>query len=186
MALTPKRQRFAQEYVVDLNATQAAIRAGFAASGAAVEGARLLRNPKVGAEISRLQAQRNERTQISADRVLAELARIAFSDMRRFVKWGANGIELVESEALNDDDARCVAEVSRSADGGSVKFKLHDKTAALERIGRHLGMFTEKMEHQLLLPEMTREERADRVAALLSIGRQRALAATNGTGDSNG
>ena len=186
MALTAKRQRVVEEYVVDLNATQAAIRAAFAASSAAVEGARLLRNAKVGAEISRLQAERSERTQISADRVLAELARIAFSDMRRFMKWGANGIELIESETLNDDDARCVAEVSRSADGGSVKFKLHDKTAALERIGRHLGMFTEKLEHQLRFPEMAPEERVDRIAVLLSMGRQRALAAAKGNCNSNG
>jgi hypothetical protein len=76
--------------------------------------------------------------------------------------------------------------VSRSADGGSVKFKLHDKPAALEKIGRHLGMFTDKLEHQLRFPEMTPEARVDRIAVLLSMGRQRALAAAKGDSNANG
>ena len=87
MALTPQRQRFVEEYLVDLNATQAAI---LPARPLKARGClEMLRNAKVGAEIGRLQAQRSERTQLSADRVVAELACIAFSDMRRFAKWGA-------------------------------------------------------------------------------------------------
>ncbi len=69
--LTPKQQRFVSEYLIDLNATQAAIRAGYAKSGASVEGTRLLANAKVAAAVAAAQAKRSERTEITQDYVLA-------------------------------------------------------------------------------------------------------------------
>lgn len=86
MALTPKQQRFVDEYLVDLNATQAAIRSGYSRRSAAEQGHDLLRKPQVAAAVQAGQAARAERTGITADRVLTELARIAFADHRQLVE----------------------------------------------------------------------------------------------------
>jgi phage terminase small subunit len=147
--LTDKQLRFVQEYLIDLNATQAAKRAGYSAKTAEQGGAQLLRNIKVAAAIKSAQGARAERTQITQDRVLKEYARIAFSNMKDFAEFGPEGVALKDLAAMDDDAARCVAEVSESTskDGGSVRFKLHDKKGALDSIARHLGMFTDKTEH---------------------------------------
>ena len=71
--MTPKQQRFVSEYLVDLNATQAAIRAGYAKSGASVEGVRLLSNAKVAAAVATAQAERSKRTEVTKDYVLATI-----------------------------------------------------------------------------------------------------------------
>lgn len=149
--LSPKQQRFVEEYLIDLNATQAYRRAGYSVkseAAAAVEGHKLLRNPKIAEAIQEGMDARSERTQVTADRVLQELARIGFSDPRKVMSWGPGGVVLKESTTLTDDEAAIVSEVSetRSETGGSVKVKLCDKLGALEKIGRHLGMFKDKVE----------------------------------------
>ena len=93
-SMTPRQHRFVEEYLVDLNATQAARRAGYSAKSAAGRGSRLLRNPAVAAAIEKAQDQRAARTQVSADRVVTELAKVAFGDPRRLFSWGPAGIEL--------------------------------------------------------------------------------------------
>jgi len=102
----------------------------------------------VQAAIGQALKARERRTEITQDRVLRELAKLAYSDMRAFASWGPDGVKLVESDRLSDDDAACVAEVSEATtkDGGSLKFKLHDKRGALELLGKHLGMFIERFE----------------------------------------
>lgn len=109
-----------------------------------------------------------KRTDITADRILTELAKIGFSDIRRAVKWQSsliteednpeggdvaviknivtNNVQLVASDDIDDDTAAAVAEISQNAQGG-LKIKLHDKRAALVDMGRHLGMFKDKIEH---------------------------------------
>lgn len=166
--LTAKQRAFVREYLIDLNATQAAIRAGYAASGAGVEGARLLKNAKIEAAIANAMKNRSERTEITADMVLKELAKIGFSDIRKAIKWHShlineednpdggdvaviktivtNQVELVASEDLDDETAAAIAEISQNTSGG-IKLKLHDKKSALVDIGKHLGMFTDKIEH---------------------------------------
>ena len=141
--MTPKQSRFVDEYLIDLNATQAAIRAGFSAKSAHVTASRLLSNAKIAAAVASAMTSRSKRTLIEADAVLAELARIGFSDMRKFATWGPSGVSLLNSAGLDEDSARCVAEVSEttSKDGGSIKFKLHDKPSALVSLGKHLGLF---------------------------------------------
>ena len=81
--------------------------------------------------------------------MLEELARIGFSDMRRFTTWGPDGVRMHASAALDEDSARCVAEVSQTinAQGGALKFKLHDKVSALTLVGKHLGMFVDRLDH---------------------------------------
>jgi phage terminase small subunit len=147
-SLNPKQEAFCQEYLKDLNATQAAIRAGYSADSARQIGSENLSKPAIEARLKQLMDERSERTRISADRVLNELAKLAFSDMRNFAKWGPGGVHPIEGETLSDEDAACVAEVSETTtkDGGSIRFKLHDKKAALELLGRHLKLFTDKQE----------------------------------------
>lgn len=165
--MTPKQQRFVEEYLIDLNATQAAIRAGYSAATAYSIGNENLSKPDISAAISAAQAQRADRTRITQDRVLKELARIGFSDMRKLLKWtgnqpvmdivaaedsgeieitAANFITLFDSDTLDDDTAACISEISQTKEG-AIKVKLYDKRAALVDIARHLGMFVTKVEH---------------------------------------
>ncbi|KEY87818.1 terminase small subunit [Pseudomonas capeferrum] len=158
MALTAKQQRFVDEYLIDLNATQAAIRAGYSKKTAQVQSARLLSNVMVSAAVAKGMESRSTRTGITQDMVLRELAKIGFSDIRKVVRWGEtmvrmvdgeeecaedmvpyHGLALVDSTEIDDDTAAAIAEVSQGRDG--LKVKLHDKKGALVDIGRHLGMF---------------------------------------------
>jgi phage terminase small subunit len=140
---TPRQCRFVEEYLVDLNATQAAKRAGYSARSAASRGSKLLRNPAVAAAIEKAQAKRAQRTRVSADRVVTELAKVAFGDPRRLFSWGPGGVELRESSELTEAEAALVSEVSetRTAAGGTRRVKLHCKMTALTALGKHLGLF---------------------------------------------
>lgn len=157
--LTKKQAEFVREYLVDLNATQAAIRAGYSRRTAVKIGSENLRKPDVAWAIEAAMAERAARTEITADRVLKELAKIGFSDIRNVVTWGeaiavkdietgevtiANGVALVAADQLDESVAATIAEVSQTKDG-TLKVKLHDKRAALVDIGRHLGMFNDKL-----------------------------------------
>lgn len=146
--LTPKQLLFVQEYLVDLNATQAAIRAGYSEKTAYSIGHENLRKPELSEAIELAFKARSKSTEITQEMVLAELGRVGFSNMTNYANWNEHGVTLMDSDKLSPDAARCVAEVSQTvtAEGGTVKFKLHDKVAALEKIGRHLGMFPTKVE----------------------------------------
>lgn len=143
MTITPKQRVFVAEYMKDMNATRAAIRAGYSRRSAHNQGQRMIKNDEVAAEIERLMAERIERTGIEADRVLEELGRLAFSDLREHVEWGPNRVVLKESEGLTDEAAAAVAEVAKtvSENGASYKIKLHDKLGALRDLAKHLGLF---------------------------------------------
>jgi phage terminase small subunit len=142
-ALRPRQRRFVQEYLIDCNAKQAAVRAGYSARHAAQRGYRLRRTPAVARAIAEAQAARAERTLVSADRVVTELAKVAFGDPRRLVSWGPEGIALRESSNLSEAEAALVSEIweSRTAAGGTRKVKLHGKVPALIALARHLGLF---------------------------------------------
>ena len=143
--LTEKQQRFVEEYLIDLNATQAAIRAGYSAKTADQQGSRMLANVKVQQAISVAMAERSKRTGINQDRVVLELARIAFVKMT----------DLVDShgrikDGASEDDLACIESVkykqSESETGSSVEreVKISPKLKALELLGKHLGI--EKVE----------------------------------------
>lgn len=154
MALNAKQQRFCEEYMIDLNATQAAIRAGYSVKTANEQGARLLANVSVSREIEKLQALQSRRTGITADRVLTELAKIAFVDPNRVIN-PSNGT--VRSDANADDRAAIQGvKVKRSSGENSDSFeaevKLYDKTKALELIGKHLGLFSDKVDLNVAQP----------------------------------
>lgn len=145
MALTPKQQRFVDEYLIDLNGAQAAIRCGYSEKTAKEQASRLLTDVNVAKAVAAAQQERSERTQVTADSVVRELALIGFENMGVYASWGPDGVRLVESSEV---DTRPVAEVreTHSKYGTSVSFKLHDKVAALEKLGKHLGIFTERSE----------------------------------------
>ena len=149
--LTPKQAEFVRQYLVDLNATQAAIRAGYSEKTAYSTGQRMLKNVEVQNAIAQAQVQRTKRTEITADRVVAELAKIAFADPRELMEWGPEGVKLKDSADLTEGQAASVAEVSETTtkDGGSLRLKKHDKVKALELLGRHLGMFTDKVKNEI-------------------------------------
>jgi phage terminase small subunit len=138
--MTPKQQIFVREYLIDLNATQAALRAGYRPGYARRACFVLLPKPEVAAAVASGMAARARRTEIDAERVLLEYARIAFADMRRLAAWGKDGVALREHTEITDDDAAAIVELSRTGKNGG-RIKLHDKRAALDAIARHLGVF---------------------------------------------
>jgi phage terminase small subunit len=158
--MTPKQQRFVEEYLIDLNATKAAERAGYSAKTANEQGARLLANVSVRSAIEDAKAARSERTHITQDRVLQELARIAFFDLRKLYREDG---ALKAMHELDDDAAAVLAgvDVVEMAGGMKVevdgemqhvpmytkKTKIPDKVAALGLAMRHLGMLKDKLEH---------------------------------------
>ena len=142
--LTARQSTFVQEYLVDLNGTQAAIRAGYSKRSAECTASRMLRNAKVVTALQKAMAERSKRVQVSQDRVIEELALVAFSNLGDFVEWGPDGIKIKDTAGdLNDEQKRCVAEVSetRSEHSATIRFRLHDKIAALDKLARHLGMY---------------------------------------------
>jgi phage terminase small subunit len=144
--MNPRQQRFVQEYLVSLNATKAAIAAGYSERSAHVHGCKLLKEPKVAAEIAVQQRAAADRAGISVDRVIQELARIAFANMEDFARFGGDAVDLVDSGSLTREQLAAVAELGQTASkyGNSVRFKLHDKIRAVELIGKHLGMFVDR------------------------------------------
>jgi phage terminase small subunit len=151
--LTPKQQMFIKEYLVDLNATQAAIRAGYSAKTAEVTGCRLLSYAKIKEELQLAMDKRSAKLEITAERVLQEIAKLAFCDPRKF--FDDDGRIKPMSE-IDDDTAAALAGietmhkvVGEESDGCIVltKIKMADKGQNLERLGRHLKLFTDKVEH---------------------------------------
>lgn len=171
--LNERQLAFVREYLVDLNATAAAKRAGYSESSARVIGSENLTKPDIQAALTEAMEARAKRTGITADRVLNEIAKIAFSDMRQFSRWGSSGVTPVDSSTLSDADAACVAEVSETVteNGGSIKVKLHDKVAALEKLGRHLALW-ERAEVSVNL-NLTTELKPETKARLDLLGPQK-------------
>lgn len=168
MALTAKQQRFVAEYLIDLNQTQAAIRAGYSEKTAAEQASRLLTNVKVSEAVQAAMKARSERTQIDADWVLKRLARDATADLADLytehgtlkpvhewpIAWRTGlvaGIETVQERDGEDAEGKPVYATVR-------KVKLLDRTKLVELIGKHVevGAFKEKVEHsgEIKTPEL--------------------------------
>lgn len=134
-----RQQRFVDEYLIDLNGKAAATRAGYSPKSAVITASQLLAKPHIRQQIDKVMAERSERTKITADMVVQELAKVAFGNTKQIVSWGADGIILRESSELTEDEAAAVASVEETKTG--LKVKQHDKVRALEALGRHLGIF---------------------------------------------
>lgn len=149
MALTGKQKRFCEEYVIDLNATQAAIRAGYSEATAHSIGSENLTKPEVKDYVIKLQASISNKNGDLAQRVIDEFKKIGFSNIQDYLNEGNNVVDLT---VIDVDKAAAVSSVKKSVttfgDGEGnageknvVEFKLWDKISALEKIGRHLGIF---------------------------------------------
>ena len=150
--LTLLQGRFKEEFLVDLNGTQAAIRAGYSPRTAAVQAFENLRKPKIQAAIKEAMEARSMRTGITTDRVLLELGRLAFASMGQFAEWDKDGMDLRASSELTEDQLAAVSDVSdlRTRRGRQVKIKLHEKGRALELAMRHLGLLVDRHEVAVL------------------------------------
>jgi len=148
MALTPKQKMFIDEYLIDLNATQAAIRAGYSPNNADKIGSELLGKTRVSDAIKTAMAERSKRTGINQDRILMELAKIALVNPEKVVNFNE---ATIREDALPEDLA-AVASVkvkrfpTKDGEGIEREIKFYDKTKALDLAGRHLGMFKDKIE----------------------------------------
>ncbi len=149
--LTEKQQRFVDEYLIDLNATQAAIRTGYSVKTANEQGARLLANVSIQQKIAEKMAERSKRTGVNQDRVVLELAKIAF----------VNAADVIDPEsatikegATNDDTAAIQSVKVKKGKGEGVEreIRLNDKLKALELLGKHLGMWNDKTDVNINIP----------------------------------
>ena len=141
--LTAKQKRFVEEYLIDLNATQAAIRAGYSPHTAKEIGYENLTKPHIRARVDEALAERSKRTGINADRVVRELARIAFVNAADVINFDS----VTLSENASEDDTAAIASVrvktipTDAGEGVEREIRICDKLKALELLGKHLGMF---------------------------------------------
>ncbi len=144
----PMQAGFVRQYLIDFVGVLAAIRAGYSERSAEATASRLLSLDKIQCAIAKGQERQIKRTEITADMVVREYAKIAFADMSTYATWGEDGIKLTRSEDLPEGASAVVVEVSetKTRDGGTVRFKLADKQHALDQLGKHLGMFVERHE----------------------------------------
>ena len=167
--LTDRQARFVKEYLVDLNATQAAIRAGYSKKTAAQQAERLLRNVEVQAAVTAAKQERSERTGIDADDVLSRLHNLASANILDYLSFGPEGVVLKDSGELSEAAALCIAEVSEHANAQgakTVRFKLTDKLAATNSLARHLGLFDDRPV-KLSLPDTTTPDGVDAASSAI-------------------
>ena len=151
MALTAKQKIFADEYLIDLNATRAykvAYPKVKKDETARANSSRMLTNANVASYIEKRMKDREKRTEITQDMVLKELAKIGFADVTDFViiedKGPYKAVQVKTTDEMPGDKLGAIAGIKEGANG--IEIKLNDKGKALELIGRHLGMFKDKLE----------------------------------------
>jgi phage terminase small subunit len=153
----PRHEIFAQEIAKGASNGDAYAKAGYESGNpdsVRAASARLLATVSIRSRVKEIQEVAAKRTGITIERTLLELAKVGYADIRKAVKWGdgvaverngetvfANGVCLVNSEEIDDDTAQAICEVKQTKEGVSIKF--HDKLGALEKIGKHLGMFVD-------------------------------------------
>ena len=143
-----KWRRFCEEYLLDLNASAAYRRAGYRVSSdesAWRAASRLLGRSEIQQYIRTLMYERTRRTRVTADRVVDELAKIAFANFTDVVEFGSNGVRLRDSAGLDPDVGAAIEEVSQTEIKGAVTFRvrLASKVAALRLLAQHMGLLTD-------------------------------------------
>jgi phage terminase small subunit len=136
--LNVKQKLFVKEYLSDpkLNGPQAAVRAGYAETGAAS----LLNKPEIAMAVQEAMDIRSARLDITADRVLVELSKMAFANIADFIEWDDGKVRVLPGKNLSEDQTAAIAEITETPGkfGSSIKVKLHDKKSNLELLARHL------------------------------------------------
>lgn len=188
--LTDLQGRFVSEYLIDLNATQAAIRAGYKQKTAYSQGQRLLKHVEIQAAIAAAKAALAKRTEWTQERVIAQLAPIAEADIREAMRWDRDRVTFIPSDELPDHVARSISEVQSetrtfSDDAGNetttikLKLKFYDKLTATDQLARHFGFYkpskfapTDPTGTKPYEP-LTDEERAVKIVEILDRIKQR-------------
>ena len=158
--LTNKQQKFVDEYLIDLNATQAAIRAGYSPISARQIADKNMSKDYIKIAIDKELADRSKRTGINQDRVLQELAKIAFLNPSDVINMRTASV----NQDASRDDLSCIASVkiktSTSEFGDSIEreIKTYDKLKALDLICRHLGMFNDKIKVEGVIPVVIKDD----------------------------
>lgn len=147
--LTKFERRFCNEYLIDLNGANACRRAGYSDKGknAADMAYKMLHKEHILSYIATLMNERMRRLEIKGDDVLRKLVAIGFADIGQFCDWTKDTVSLIPREDLPPDIRGAIAEISQTKrkDGTTLKVKLHNGPHSLELIGRHLGMFNDKL-----------------------------------------
>lgn len=149
MILNPQQLRFVDEMVADpSNYTKAALRAGYSPHSAKMIGHKLMKHPEVIKEISVRKGEQLSKFGLDKDRVLQELMQIAFANIKNYITEDEDGNVVVNISSIKKEHATAITEINVSGSGKNkqVKIKMADKILALEKLGKHLGMFTEKLE----------------------------------------
>lgn len=183
--MTPKQERFVQEYLVDLNATQAAIRAGYSTKTARVIAQETLLSPAVIAALGARRKALADVIEVTQESLTQRLAHIGYTDMTDIIRWGSREVQIgfdadgkrlppdqiedavmvrtelapyvdaIESDQLSPRARAAVSEVALTKDG--LKIKMHDKVNAIVQLGRTLGMFTDNVKVSVSLESLIRE-----------------------------
>lgn len=174
--LTEKMQTFVREYLIDLNATAAAIRTGYSKKTAHAIGWEMLRKPAVAAEVSRCRGELMNKLEVTAERVVAELASLAFSDIREIfspdgalkpmMEWSAGAAAAVSS--LEVDEIFAGSGENRVSIGQLKKLKLWSKVDALQLLARHLGLLRDRVELDLTVSHLIEKLAPDDKQLLLA------------------
>lgn len=153
--LTPQQHRFVREYLVDLNQTKAARRAGYSYDNARDQGYDLMKLPKIREAIRLEQEKLQDKFGITPERVIQELCKIAFANIQDYIVLDEDGNAVIDLAAI-DADKSAALDVSFEITKGksktvSTKIRFLDKGQALEKVGKHLGMFSDKVDHKVTL-----------------------------------
>lgn len=157
--LTERQELFCKAYVATNSSSKAAEMAGFAMNKSKAHGSKLLNLPHVQSRIAELTQGTHRRLEITAERVLDEIAKIAFVDPTEIFTVNEKGHFTFTGDLrdLNPEERACIAEVTQNITkyGVNTKIKLHDKLSALEKLGKNLKLFTDVQEHKFSVTEMS-------------------------------
>ena len=152
---TPKQQRFIEEYPVDFNGTQAAIRAKYSKKTAGQAATRLLKNVHIQAAIQKRVGKLTAKADVSVERILAELSKVGFSNLHDYIRITSDGDPYVDLSEITEDQAAALQEITvedfidgrgdNARDVRKIKIKTLDKLSALDKLGKYLGMFVDRV-----------------------------------------
>jgi len=149
VTLPPKQERFCLEYVVDCSPREAAIRTGYKEKRASSAALKLMAKPDIVERIAELQHELQVKLGVTREQVVQELAKLAFTDLTDVVDFTGANIRIRSPLEIDPQVLGAISEISEKDTGFRIerRVKMHDKKGALDSLAKHLGMFTDKVEH---------------------------------------